>query len=154
MTKDLCAELEVSSPKITLEPLDHGSITVHWDDIVEAVDISHQGCSWSTLANAMLAVRQKTLIVWAIWIGEDIQGFCLTQPAKTDYSGARAMFIYALHANDLSLDQWRDDVIPAFKDILRRVGYTKIVAVSSNPRIIEIIKHAGWQDKMLCETEI
>lgn len=144
---------QTQRPTITLEPLDQGGITLHFDELTTAIRASIPDCTERIVANAMTGVRGKQLLAWAIWVGEMIHGYVLTQPMNAGYSGKQAMLIYALYSNDLTLDQWQE-AISQLRDILREVGYIKICAITNNDRVREIVSTCGWKTSTYCELEV
>ena len=144
-----------ATPKktITLELLDQAGITLHYDDLVDAVKTSVPDCTPWTVAHSMMAIRGKQLLAWAIWVGERIQGVFITQPVSVGFAGDRGMFIYALRGNELEMDQW-SEVIDQFSGIARRLNYTRLLAMTKNPRILEIVTQTGWTVSSFCEREI
>lgn len=156
MTNSLSeAHVESSTPQKTVEVelLDHGGITLHWDELVSAVRASVPGCTERTVANVMLKVRAKRIQAWAVWIGEYVHAVLLTQPTNSNYADNKGLFIIALLGNDMSLDDWKI-AIDVFRRHVKSHGIKKIGALTTVPRIVEIVNHSGWKTTTLCELEV
>lgn len=138
---------------ITLELLDQGGITLHYDELLHAIKSSIPYWSMVMLANSVVALREKTLLAWAIWKGEQIQGFVLTQPAVSNYSGSECMVIYAICGQDMEIADW-SEAITHLSNIIKPLGYSRLAAITDSPRVLEIINHTGWTIKSFCEKEL
>lgn len=134
---------------ITLEVLDHGPMTVHWDELMDAVRASVPNCTEEIVAQAAIDLRRRTSIGWAIWIEGQVKGVCIARPNTQQ----ACMLIYALYGHDLTMDDWVE-VIRQFSDIVRPLGYRRISALTTNPRILEIVQHDGWKLSTYCEKEV
>lgn len=143
---------------VLLEPLGQGMLTVQWDEIETAVRASI-GDDAATVANAMAAVRSHDLIVWAVWIPAEgdpprrMGALLLTKETGDGFSGKRIMCLYAAHGYGLSASQWIETA-RALEAIARQAGYSRIVALTQNPRISEITYSCGWTNKTITTKEL
>jgi hypothetical protein len=132
---------------VAVELMEQGSITVHWDDLMDAARASIPDCDDQTLCRIAKGLRSETLQAWAIWCAERVHAVMITQAAVRD------IHIVALRGNDLTLEDWQS-AISAFCEFLRPYGIKRIVAITAVPRIIEIISSDGWRTKTYCEKDI
>lgn len=150
----MCAAQEASKEAkktITLEPLDQGGITLHFDELVQAVKASTpDGSPWVS-ANAMQALRGRAMTAWAVWSSEKIQGFAITRPIRNE--GRQTLLVYALWGHDLTLAQWQE-AIDALCTTVKPLGFTRVMAITDSPRVLDIVRADGWRIRNLCEKEV
>ena len=60
------------------------------------------------------------------------------------------MNVYAIHGKDISIEGW-GVFIDQVSDVLRLSGYTRMVAITKNPRVLEIVRRTGWNVSNYCE---
>ena len=159
MTDDLSAEHAVSKTVQTakaaktpaLELLEQGGITRHWDALLQAVRESTPGITDLDMADVAFKLRSKDLFAFALWLGEEIVGFVVLQSVVSN--GLQAANVHAISGKGISLDQWKS-FIKQCVDVLRMAGYNRLVALTDNPRILQIVKGDGWKTHTYCERDV
>lgn len=136
---------------ISLEPLDYGGQSLHWDAIEQCVRES-VGNDDMTVANAMGALRRKDMIAWAVWRDGKVAAIMVTRPVENGYSGGKAMLIYGLRG-DLEMDDWHD-AATQFESACRAAGATKIVAYLRDDRAARLANALGWTEQRMAWKEL
>ena len=137
---------------VTLEPLDHGGMTLHWDEIEVCVRQS-VGADEVTVANALGALRRREMLAWAVWHGGKVGAVMLTRPMDDGYSGGRAMLIYGLHGAGVTLPMWKS-AARQFENACRKSGIRKVMAHTTSDRVLEIAVELGWNTQTFCWKEL
>lgn len=159
MTDDLSVGREVSkivqTAKATktpaLELLEQSGITRHWDALLQTVRDSTPGISDMDMADVAFKLRSKDLFAFALWLGEEIVGFVVLQSVISN--GLRAANIHAVSGKGISLDQWKA-YIKQCAAVLRLGGYDRLVALTDNPRVLQIVKGDNWKTHTYCERDL
>ena len=150
MTNDLSVEHEVSKTSqtqtqtktATLELLEQSGLNVHWDRVIAAVYEGEPNIDPWAVADISLRLRSQRLFTFAMWLGEEVVGYVLFEPVILGEE--RAINVRALSGHDITLDQWKTFIAQA--QLLFRVsGYRRMVCLTSNPRVLEIIEADGWK---------
>ena len=128
--------------------LEQGGLTAHWPGIIAAVEESIPTITAWELADVAKKLRDRSLCVCALWLGESVQGYVVMAPVTM--GDHRGMNIYALAGKSITLDQWRD-LIAQLADILRTAGVSRIVALTDNQRVLDIVRADGWLLRTYCE---
>ena len=132
----------------TLELLEQGGLTTHWDHLMGAIRESVTGITEPQLADTCRQLRSRDMVAFALWIGERVHGYVVMQPVV--YQERQAMNVYAIHGNDIDMGQWAS-FIEQVSDLLRNAGYSRMVAITTNPRVLEIVRRTGWNVRNYCE---
>lgn len=129
-----------------------GPITLHWDDIEDAIRTSINGTTELSLSRAMGDIRKGLLQVWGIWQDKKRRGLMLTRAVNDGYAG-HALLVYAMHGDGVTLDDWQD-VAAQLSDSARDAGFKRIVALTDNERVLAIVRYAGWTVSNYCTKEL
>lgn len=143
---------ECQTPRLTLEAMHHGAVTVHYDDIQEAIRLSIKDNDW-TVATAMQEIRARRLVVYAIWKNRKRHGILLVKPVADVFTGTNCLLLYGLHGSGMQIEEWQE-ASSMFEDIAKKRGYTRLIAMTKNERLITIAKLADWQCGTYCWKEI
>lgn len=140
--------LDQKTKTATLELLEQGGLTAHWPRLLDAIRESVGTLTEMELAEVCRKLRARDMVAFAMWVGEQIRGYIVMQPVNR--IDAPAMNIYAIHGADITMDQWGTFVNQAAY-LLKIAGYTRMLAISNNPRVLEIVRRTGWKVSNYCE---
>jgi len=135
-----------------LELLGQGAITLHWDDIEDAIRASIKDTTELSLSRAAGDIRKGIIKVFGVWRDGKRRGLILARPVNDGYSG-HALLVYAMHGEGLKLDEWQD-VAGQLADSAAAAGFRRIVALTDNERVLAIVRYAGWTVSNYCWKEI
>lgn len=136
---------------VTLELLEQSGISRHWDKIMSAIRESIPANDEWAIANDAMRIRARRMFVFALWSGEEVKGVVLTAPVRQ--GDVRSMNIYAIHAQGVSVDDWKEYIAQAC-ETFRLAGYEKLIALTDNDRVLQIIGADGWTSKTYCERSL
>lgn len=123
---------------LRLELLEQHGVTTLWSSLMTAVESASD--RWG-LADIARRIRAKELYCLAIWKDNKISGSLVLQP--TTIEGMSGVNILGLNADGFSIEDWRE-AISVLCDMLRIAGVKALMAVSENPRVLEIMKADDW----------
>ncbi|HOR77308.1 MAG TPA: hypothetical protein PLG04_00695 [Anaerolineaceae bacterium] len=87
----------------------------------------------------------------AIWKDDLICGSLVLQP--TVIEGMSGINILGLNSDGFSIDDWKE-AISILCDMLRTANVKTLMAVSDNPRVIEIMKADDWRLRTVGSREV
>lgn len=93
------------------------------------------------VADIARRIRAKELYCLALWREGSIDGTLVLQP--TTVEGMPGINILGLNADGFTIDDWKE-AIAILCDMLRPAGVKTLMAVSENPRVLEIMKADDW----------
>ena len=141
-------EVLQTRPTAMVELLEQGGLNIHWDRLMDTIREGVQGLTEWDMADIARKLRGRQLVAIALWLGERVHGYAVLQPATLKDS--LCMNVYAIHGKDISIEQW-GVFIDQVSDVLRLSGYTRMVAITQNPRVLEICRRTGWGVSNYCE---
>lgn len=139
-----------TAPTLKVEPFGQGMLTLHWDDVIEALRAS--GYDDIAIANMSGKLRSQRLISWGLWIDGMVSAIAVTGRVHNDFTNTYACAIHALHGN-ATKEQWQV-ALSHITDALKQQGYSSLCAFTDVPRVREICELDGWQTKHFCVKEL
>ncbi len=137
---------------IVLEPMDQGAITVFWSEIEACVRASIDDDD-ASVARALMAVRSREMIPLAIWSGDKVAAILISRQMEDGYSGGKAMLIYGLHGDGLSMEGWLE-AAKQFENYCRFARCRKILAYVKDDKIAKLATGLGWDTQTICWKEL
>ena len=144
-----------SNPAI-LELFGSGKVTEHWEQIESAVRSAVP--DERSIPEALTALRTGELIAFGVWTtqGETddpaMSAIIVTRIVVGGWN-RRSALIYAMAGEGLDLDQWKS-VGLQLEAAAKANGIGSLIALTDNPRILEIVDVLGWKTRYYCEKEI
>ncbi len=123
-------------------------MTALWPSLMKAVESSSD--RWG-IADISRRIRAKELYCLAIWKDDLICGSLVLQP--TVIEGMSGINILGLNSDGFSIDDWKE-AISILCDMLRTANVKTLMAVSDNPRVIEIMKADDWRLRTVGSREV
>lgn len=140
--------MSTPTKRITLELLEQGGITRHWDSLIRAMRASVASVTETEIADACRKLRGRELVAFALWVDTQVHGYTVMEPVT--YKGEMAMNVYSIYGSDLSIDDWGEFIDQAI-ELLRGAGFKRLIAFTTNPRVLEIVRRTGWDMYSYCE---
>lgn len=154
---DLSTQIKDIKDQYQLIRLDNVRVVEQWNDLEQILveSFAHIKSEWNEDEKAKLLkhIADERIQCWGIFKGKELTAF-MTTALLTEFWGERRLLIFSLYGfNKINIEVWRS-LFSSLTKYARSERCTKIVAYTTNKRIIQIVKSIGGTFSAFIEMEI